>query len=442
MKIVMLVAGSGGTFYCETCLRDTDWVRVMRRRGHDVIAAPVYLPVSMEGPIAGAEIPVFFGGINVYLRDRLPWMRRMPAWLTRGLDSRWLLNLAAKQSGSTKPSGNGSLTLSMLRGDSGLHAAELQRLMDWLKKEGPWDAVVLSSTLLAGLAAPLREALGAPVLAFAHDEDTWLDDLDAPYDTQCWEAMRQSMSNIAGIIAVSRTYATAMQQRLQLPPARVHVVYPGIDPTAYVTADLGGEPPVVGYLSKMTRSLGLGTLVDAVIQLRRQGGFPTLKLKAMGGETGEDARFIAELKQRLADAGMADAAEFLPGVNRQARVDFLRQLTVMSVPMPNGEAFGAFIIESLAAGVPVVLPSAGAFPEVVEATGGGILYSPNTVEALASALGDLLRDRALAAALGRRGKESVHRQFTVDRMADELEQIFCRSLQHDSSAAPATGKRV
>lgn len=424
MKIVLLVAGSGGTFYCETCLRDTDWVRVMRQRGHDVIAAPVYLPVSMEGPIAGAEIPVFFGGINLYLRDRLPWLRKMPAWLMRGLDSRWLLNLAAKKSGSTKPAGNGSLTLSMLRGDKGLHTDERQRLVDWLKQEGPWDAVVLSSTLLAGLAAPLHETLGAPVLAFAHDEDTWLDALEAPYNTLCWEAMRQSMSSIAGLIAVSRTYAAAMQERLRLPSARVHVVYPGLDPAEYKTADLKADPPVVGYLSKMTRSLGLGTLVDAVIQLRRQGGFPTLKLKAMGGETGEDSRFIAELKQRLADAGMADAAEFLPGLNRQARVDFLRQLTVMSVPMPNGEAFGAFIIEALAAGVPVVLPSAGAFPEVVEATGGGILYAPNTAEALAAALGGLLRDRERVAALGRQGRESVHRQFTVDRMADELAKVF------------------
>lgn len=429
MKIVLLVAGSGGTFYCETCLRDTDWVRVMRRRGHDVIAAPVYLPVSMEGPIAGGDIPLFFGGINVYLRERLPWLRKAPAWLTRGLDSRWLLRLAALKSGSTKAAGHGSLTLSMLHGEDGHHATELQRLVSWLKQEGPWDVAVLSSTLLAGLAPPLRKALGVPVLAFAHDEDTWLDALGAPYDTLCWEAMRKAMTNIATVIAVSRTYADAMQERLGLPSEKLRAIYPGIDPSEYRPAAPANGPPVVGYLSKMTCSLGLGTLVDAVIRLRKYAGFHDLELMAMGGETGDDARFIAELRQRLAAEGMPDAARFLPGVHRPARVDFLRQLTVMSVPMPKGEAFGAFIIESLAAGVPVVLPAVGAFPEVVEATGGGITYSPNTADALAAALGDLLRDRAHAAALGRQGMDNVRRRFTVDRMADELEQVFASACR-------------
>lgn len=424
MKIALLVAGSGGTFYCETCLRDTDWVRVMRRRGHEVIATPVYLPVSMEGPIAGDDVPVFFGGINVYIRERVPWLRKMPVWLTRGLDSRWLLSLAARKSGSTKPAQHGSLTLSMLHGDAGHHAGELQRLVAWLKQEGPWDVVVLSSTLLAGLAAPLRKALGAPVLAFAHDEDTWLDALDAPYSTLCWEAMRKAMPDIAMVIAVSRTYAAAMQERLQLPPDRICAIYPGIAPAEYRPANPAEGPPVVGYLSKMTPSLGLGTLVYAVIQLRKHGGFRDLTLRAMGGETGDDARFLAELRQRLTAEGMPDAAQFLPGVNREARVDFLQQLTVMAVPMPNGEAFGSFIIESLAAGVPVVLPAAGAFPEVVEATGGGVVYSPNTADGLAAALGDLLRNRDRAAELGRKGMETVNHLFTVDRMTDELEQLF------------------
>lgn len=435
MKIILLVAGSGGTFYCETCLRDTDWVRVMRRRGHDVIAAPVYLPTSMEGPIAGAGTPVFFGGINVYLRERFPWLRKAPAWLTRGLDSRWLLGLAARKSGSTQASRHGRLTLSMLQGESGHHAPELERLTEWLRQEGPWDAAVLSSTLLAGLAGPLRTALGIPVLAFAHDEDTWLDALESPYAARCWAELRRAVSNIATVIAVSRTYAGAMRQRLDLPPEKIRTIYPGIDPAEYRPAAPASGPPVVGYLSKMTPSLGLGTLVDAVIRLRKQSGFHDLKLKAMGGETGDDARFIAKLKERLAAEGMPDAAEFFPGLDRPSRVGFLERLTVMSVPMPNGEAFGSFILESLAAGVPVALPAAGAFPEVVEATGGGITYAPNTAEALAAALDNLLRDREHAAALGRQGMAAVRRQFTVERMAADLEQTLADVANSVTSAA-------
>ena len=427
MRIILLVAGSGGGFYCETCLRDADWARVMRSRGHDVIATPMYLPVNMEGVIGEGDTPVFFGGINVYLREHLPWLRRAPAWLTAWLDARWLLRLAARRAGATQADGLGSMTLSMLQGRNGHHAEELKRLQQWLGHEQP-DAIVLSSTLLAGLAGPLREALHIPVLAFAHDEDTWLDALDAPYDQRCWAAMRAAMADIATVIAVSQTYAATMRQRLDLPPERVCAVYPGIDPTPYRPARVASGPPVVGYLSKMTPSLGLETLVEAVILLRRQPGFHDIRLKAMGGETGDDRRFIERLEQRLADKGMAGAAEFLPGIDRESRIAFLETLTVMSVPMPAGEAFGSFIIESLAAGVPVVLPAAGAFPEVVQAAGGGITYAPNTPEALARALADLLRDRAKTAALGQKGMESVRRQFTVTRMADELETLFTAAI--------------
>ncbi len=428
MKIILLVAGSGGGFYCETCLRDADWARVMRRRGHDVIATPMYLPVNMEGVIGESDTPVFFGGINVYLREHLPWLRRAPAWLTAWLDARWLLRLAARRAGATQADGLGSMTLSMLQGRNGHHAEELKRLQQWLAHEQP-DAIVLSSTLLAGLAGPLREALHVPVLAFAHDEDTWLDALDSPYDQRCWAAMRTAMADIAMVIAVSQTYAANMRQRLDLPPERVCAVYPGIDAAPYRPARVASGPPVVGYLSKMTPALGLETLVEAVILLHRQPAFRDIRLKAMGGETGDDRRFIERLEKRLADEGMADAAKFLPGLDRESRIAFIETLTVMSVPMQAGEAFGAFIIEALAAGVPVVLPAAGAFPEVVQATGGGITYAPNTPEALASAMADLLRDRARAADLGRQGMASVRRDFTVERMADELETIFTAAIR-------------
>lgn len=427
MKIILLVAGSGGGFYCETCLRDTDWARVMRARGHDIIVTPMYLPVNMEGVIGEGDTPVFFGGISLYLREQFPWLRHAPAWLTAWLDARWLLRLAARRAGATRADGLGSMTLSMLQGRNGHHTAELGRLAGWLAHEQP-DAIVLSSTLLAGLAGPLRETLHVPVLAFAHDEDTWLDALDPPYDSRCWEAMRAAMADIAQVIAVSRTYASAMRQRLNLPPARVCAVYPGIDTTPYRQADVEHGPLVVGYLSRLTPSLGLETLVDALIHLQRQPGFSGIRLKAMGGQTDDDKAFIARLKQRLADAGMAGAAEFLPGIDQASRLAFLESLTVMSVPMPQGEAFGTFILEALASGVPVVLPAAGAFPEIVQATGGGITCAVGNAEALARALAELLGDRPKAAAIGRQGMQTVRRDFSVERMADALETVFAAAL--------------
>jgi glycosyltransferase involved in cell wall biosynthesis len=70
--------------------------------------------------------------------------------------------------------------------------------------------------------------------------------------------------------------------------------------------------------------------------------------------------------------------EFCPNLDRPAKLAFLHSLTVFSVPALYGEAFGLYVIEALAAGVPVVQPRTAAFPELLEATGGGLLCDPGS----------------------------------------------------------------
>ena len=116
MKICHLVPGSGGTFYCQNCLRDYAMVRALRRQGHDAVMVPLYLP-SFGGEFAqNGDMPLFFGGIGVYLRHHVPLFRRAPRWAERLLDSPWLLNLAAAREGSTNAAQLGPMTLSMLEG--------------------------------------------------------------------------------------------------------------------------------------------------------------------------------------------------------------------------------------------------------------------------------------------------------------------------------------
>ena len=78
----------------------------------------------------------------------------------------------------------------------------------------------------------------------------------------------------------------------------------------------------------------------------------------------------------------------------------------------------------MASGVPVVQPRVGAFPEIVERAGGGLIVEPEDPEALAEALLQLKRDPALAASLGQSGADGVRRHYTVGRMADQVEAVY------------------
>jgi len=74
----------------------------------------------------------------------------------------------------------------------------------------------------------------------------------------------------------------------------------------------------------------------------------------------------------------------------------------------------------MAAGVPVVQPRTAAFPELIAATGGGILGEPRSPTSLADAIEGLLKDPAGARQLGQRGRQGVRRHFTRERMAEGL----------------------
>jgi len=416
MNIVHILPGSGGTFYCENCLRDTALVQALRRQGEDVTLVPMYLPLYTDGPNIARDVPVFFGGINVYLQQQFRLFRETPRWLDRALDAPWLLGLAARREGTTRAAGMGAMTLSMLRGEDGNQAKELERLVTWLADGERPDLVHISTTMLLGLARRIKEALNAPIVCSMQDEDTWIDKLDGDYASACWNTIRERAADCDRFVTVSRFYRDAMCRRLGLSSDTIDVVPIGIDFDGYRKAPHHG-PPTLGYLAKLTPLHGLDVLLDAFIMLKRKKGLEDLRLRAMGGLTAGNRRAVARLERKAARAGMADDVDFSTELDRSARIRFLHDLSVLSVPMAEGEAFGTFMVEAWAAGVPVVQPRAGAFPELIHRTAGGVVYDGSTATALADALEPLLRDRERARDLGMRGHEVAAREYSVETMA-------------------------
>jgi glycosyltransferase involved in cell wall biosynthesis len=428
MNIVQLTPGAGG-MYCGNCFRDNALVAELRKLGHDVIMLPLYLPMTLDEADQSVGSPIFFSGVSVYLEQKSALFRHMPAWLHRWLASPRVLKWAAGRAAKTRAADVGDLTLSMMRGEEGRQARELEELTGWLKTREHPDIVVLSNALLVGMARNLKNQLRTKVVITLQGEDTFMDALPEPQRAEAWNLLHERGRDVDLFIAPSRYYADLMIRRARLDPTRVKVSYNGINPDGFAearSAERGtrnNEAPVLGYFARMCREKGVDLVVDVFLELRRRGKVPGLKLKIGGGCGPSDELVVAELTQKLAKAGALADVEFHKNVDREGKIAFLQNLSVFCTPALYGEAFGLYVIEAMAAGVPVVQPRHGGFPEIVEASGGGLIAEPNA-SALAAAVESLLLDPAKARALGDAGRRAVQEKFSLAAMARHSVELY------------------
>ena len=430
MRIVQITPGSGGGFYCENCLRDIALVRAMRRLGHDVIMVPLYLPLQAPGSEAlraepAANAPIFFGGVNVYLQQKLSLFRKTPRWIDRLFDSPGLLGWAARKAGMTNARDLGMTTISMLRGEQGRQIKELDRLVDWLGAEdNKADVICLSNILLVGLARRIKEKLNAPLVCLLQDEQGFLDGLASPYSEQAWQIVAERAGDIDAFLAVSKYYGDFMQQSLGLDKDRVRVAYVGISLDGYEPRRDRPQAPTIGFLSQMCSEKGLDTLVEAFITLKKNEKLKTAELRIAGGHDAGDKTFLKQIGRRLDFCGLKDDVEFLADFERDAKQAFMSSLSVLCVPEKRPAAYGMYVLEALAAGVPVVQPAIGVFPELLETTGGGLLYEPDDRGEPARSIERLLLDPDYAEELGRKGREAVFEKFDVQKTAQQTVRIY------------------
>jgi len=424
MKIAYVTPGHGLQFYCQNCFRDTALLQSLASLGYEVTKVPMYLPSGVETGVNVAATPVFYGAVNIYLKEKLPFYRSAPEWMERLLDSSALLNLAAKKSGSTRPAGLEEMTLSMLEGEKGRQASELDHLIQHLRKVVAPDVVHLSNALLLGLARRLKEDLGAGVVCSLQDENEWVDLMGKDYQSKVWNLMAERAIDVDLFVTSSQYYADKSREKLRLPGDRIKVINGGIDLVGYEKSTLPFDPPVIGYLCRMSEYFGLGILVDAFLEMKKDDRFRDIKLHLTGGYSNDDKPFLTGQTKKIADQGFADDIIIFEDFCKSSRIAFLKSLTLLSVPVPAGEAFGAYQVEALAAGVPVVQPNVGCYPEFVENTQGGIIYEPNTGEKLASAMASLLSDPDKLRKLGDQGRRAVLENFSMDQMAKNIAGIY------------------
>ncbi|MDZ7604188.1 MAG: glycosyltransferase family 4 protein [Cyclobacteriaceae bacterium] len=428
MQIVHIVPGSGGSFYCGNCLRDSKYMYGLKEAGVEVVKVPMYLPIFADEHDL-EQVPVFYGAVSLYLRHSFKIMRKAPRWLDKIFNSAPALKLAAGMAGSTNPRGLEDMTISMLLGEAGGQNAELDHLVDWLKNHCHADVIHISNALLLGLARKLKNELGVKIVCSLQDEDVWVNAMDEPFRTLTWELMKERAKDVDAFFSVSEYFAGKMKKWLDIPDQKLITNHISIDPDDYRFTDIDKKPLNIGYISRLCESNGLGVLVDAFIILKKNPAWEKVNLVITGGYTGADEAFIKSMKKKITKAGLQDAVEF--HVDFEAgRHDFFRKVVLVSVPVLEGEAFGLYLLESMASGVPVVQPALGAFPEIIQKSGGGVVYKSNTPALLAEAWANVLADKAALKRLSVAARSGVESHFNIHKKSSELVKLYSSIVQN------------
>lgn len=430
MKIAHIIPGSGGSFYCGNCLRDSKYVTALKEIGHKVIKVPMYLPLFDDAHDLN-DVPVFYGAVNLYLKQNYSIFRHMPSFIEHALDSKSVLQMAAQKAGSTRAKGLEEMTLSMLLGEDGLQKEELERMVDWLAEVGKPDIVHLSNALLLGLAHRIKQRMNIPVVCSLQDEDVWVDVMNDKYRTEVWNLMSERGEIIDAFISVSDYYAVEIRKKMKIRENQLHTIHIGVDTTEYSPRKIEQKEPVIGFLSRNCEENGLEILIDAFILLKQNTDYESVSLKITGGSTADDLHFIKELKRKIDKAGLEKKVFWVDEFEGEERHLFFDSVSVLSVPVINGEAFGLYQLEAMASGIPMVQPALGAFPEVIEATGGGITYFPNDAETLSRALGSVILDKERLHDLSVAGLNGVDEHFDIYKQAQKMIKVYDMVIQRN-----------
>ena len=431
MNILYISAGTG-SYYCGSCLRDLSLVDSLRKLGHTVDVVSLYLPLFPEDGTECSNHPVFLGGVNIYLQEKFSFFRALPASMDRTLNNRGFLRRVAEKWSSTNPVELGPLTLSMLQGEQGYQAKEIQRFTRWLEQRPAPDVICFSNAMLAGLSSAVRATLRVPIFCTLQGEEPFLDDLAEPYRAQAWNQLAKVAPGIDHYIAVSADYGNRIAERLGIPADKITVAYNGIKTEGFEPDTPALRPveahPVIGYFARICPHKGAHRLVEAFIgldaRLESLGSPVKPRLRLAGTVTQADEAYLQQLIDQVAQAGLSERVDFQTNVNRAQKIRFLRSLSLFSVPADKTESFGLYLLESLACGVPVVMPRHAAFPEVLEQTGGGLLYDPEAPESLGNALANALKDPEALQSLGEEGQSNIFRSFQAKHMAERVQAIF------------------
>ena len=429
MKTVFITAGAAG-MYCGSCMHDNALAKALRQRGVDCLLQPVYTPIRTDSESVATD-QIFFGGIHVYLLQQWPWLRHLPKSLWRIIDWPPLIRWATSRAASTDAAKLGDLAVSMLQGADGRQADEVARLVDWLSEDIKPDAIVFSNMLIAGALPGIRRALpDSKIIVMLQGDDIFLDHLPETSRDKAIQLCSDLITHVDHVVVNSRFYGHKMGSLLSVPADKLVVTPLSIDTTPFAnhSSELRsrGESNEfrLGYLARISPEKGLHHLVDAFLRLAVTPGNEDLTLHVAGWLGEANRGYLKSLERRIQQAGLSERFTNHGSPELAEKVAWLSTLHLLSVPTDYEDPKGLFVLEALAAGVPVVQPDHGAFGELIESTDGGHLFSPGDIDDLCDVIQKLKNNEQLRTQLGIDGKNNVHQKHSIEIAAERLHDLM------------------
>ena len=386
------------------------YLRAIRKvPGTKASAIPLYLPPDESTVESGLDKNVFFGAISMYLREKVSFLKNMPVFLDKIFDSAPMLKMAARRAGTTRTEGLEEMTLNMIKGENAFPDKELQRLVDYIAKDGKPDIIHLSNALIIGLSRRLKKKLDVKIVCSLLNEDDWIDEMAEPYQSKAWDLISKEAKHVDAFLTPSNYYKQLFISKTGISGDNFNVVPLGFDSEELLQIEKRSKWPSIGYFCRISSQNGFDKLVDAFIELGSKNDLPGLTLHVSGGYTGDDKPFIAEQIKKIKASGLKSSVRIYPEFQGNSKQEFFSNIDVLCVPVRKHDGYGLYLLESNMAGVPVIQPATGAFTEIIEITKGGITYSPDTVAELSSSLLKLLKDKELILKLGKAGKRECPR---------------------------------
>ncbi len=189
---------------------------------------------------------------------------------------------------------------------------------------------------------------------------------------------------------------------------------------AFAEAGLPGRH-AIGCFGRVRAQKGSDVFVDAMCRLLPR--YPDFTAILVGAIVPEQQGFANDLKQRIEAAGLQSRIVITGELPIEQVPRWYQRLTIYAFTSRN-EGFGLTLIEAMSVGAALVASRAGAAELVVEDGVTGVLTPPGNVDALAAALEPLMRDPALAAAMGKRGRARVLARFSLDAEAGRIAEVY------------------